>query len=187
MLQAVQLKLWSAAEEGDAAEVRRCLDAGADPSTANRFGWNALHRACMGGNVECVEPLLPAADDSGRAALLAKPDGAGNLPLHIAAGCGHRAVVDLLLRSGAAVDATTAAPKDGGGSSELDTPMHTACKALAGARAPLDESLFDVVVALIAGGGLLEATDARGRMAAAYLTQPQQQRLLARIRPSVPD
>ena len=184
MLTAVQLKLWSAAEEGDAAEVRRCLNAGANQAITNRLGWNALHRACMSGNVECVEPLLPVDDDASRAKLLATADGAGNLPLHIAAGCGHRSVVDLLLRSGAAVDAATSAPKDGGGSSEMDTPMHSACKALADAQAPNADKLLDVVVALIAHGGLLEATDARGRMAASYLTKPMQQKLLLRIRPA---
>ena len=186
MLTAVQLKLWSAAEEGDAAEVRRCLNAGANQTITNRFGWNALHRACMSGNVECVEPLLPVDDDAARAKMLATADGAGNFPLHIAAGCGHRGVVDVLLRSGAAVDAATATPKDGsgGGSSEMDTPMHSACKALADAQAPHADKLLDVVVALIANGGLLEATDARGRMAASYLPKPMQQKLLLRIRPA---
>ena len=62
MLKAVQLKLWSAAELGDATEVQRCLDGGAETSVTNRLGWNALHRACMSGSVECVECLLPADD-----------------------------------------------------------------------------------------------------------------------------
>ena len=145
MLQAVQLKLWSAAETGDAVELKRCLEAGADPRTTNRLGWNALHRACMSGNVDCVEPLLPADDEAARVAFLALPDGAGNLPIHIAAGCGHADVVKLLLRSGAKVDATTGEPKEGD-SSTLDQPMHTACKALSEARErPKVESLLETV------------------------------------------
>ena len=217
MLQAVQLKLWSAAETGDAVELKRCLEAGADPRTTNRLGWNALHRACMSGNVDCVEPLLPADDEAARVALLALPDGAGNLPIHIAAGCGHADVVKLLLRSGAKVDATTGEPKEGD-SSTLDQPMHTACKALSEARErPKVESLLETVrvplpppsctacvcslvsdrsllavrvlacaqiVALIQGGGLLEAEDAKKRMAASYLTPPMVHILLARVRPS---
>ena len=219
MLQAVQLKLWSAAETGDAVELKRCLEAGADPRTTNRLGWNALHRACMSGNVDCVEPLLPADDEAARVAFLALPDGAGNLPIHIAAGCGHADVVKLLLRSGAKVDATTGEPKEGD-SSTLDQPMHTACKALSEARErPKVESLLETVrvplpppsctacvcslvsdrrclhccvclralvqiVALIQGGGLLEAEDAKKRMAASYLTPPMVHILLARVRPS---
>ena len=42
------------------------------------------------------------------------------------------------------------------------------------------------VVALIAHGGLLEATDARGKMAAAYLPAPLQRALLAKIKPPDP-
>ena len=185
MLKAVQLKLWEAAELGDATEVRRCLDAGAETHVANRLGWNALHRACMSGSTECVELLLPT-DDSALVALLAKPDGAGNLPLHIAAGRGHAGVVRLLLRSGAPSGSPTLEPKEGG-RNDLDTPMHTACKALAASRTrEAVEPLLDVVVELIAGGGLLEATDARGRMAAAYLPPPLRMVLLARIKPAAP-
>ena len=40
------------------------------------------------------------------------------------------------------------------------------------------------IVALIQGGGLLEAEDAKKRMAASYLTPPMVHILLARVRPS---
>ena len=39
---------------------------------------------------------------------------------------------------------------------------------------------------LIAHGGLLEATDARGRMAASFLTPPLVQRLLVRVNKPAP-
>ena len=185
MLQAKQLKLWEAAELGDAAEVARCLEAGASRSVSNRFGWNALHRACMSGSVECVGLLLPAEDDeAGRELALKTPDGAGNMPLHIAAGCGHRDVARQLLGAGAVVDAPTAEPKEG--TSDQDTPMHTACKALSAAQGPLVEKLLDTIVELLSKGGLLESQDAKGKMAAMYLTQVKQRMLLARVKPPAP-
>ena len=63
MLQAVQLKLWEAAELGDAAEVHRCMQAGANAAVANRLGWNALHRACMSGSLQSIVHLLPTGSD----------------------------------------------------------------------------------------------------------------------------
>jgi len=189
MLQAVQLKLWEAAELGDAAEVHRCMQAGANAAVANRLGWNALHRACMSGSLQSIVHLLPSGSDEAakvRATLLSTPDGAGYHPLHIAAGCGHSNVVQLLLKAGAQVDAPTAAPKEGNGGgdvSEMDTPMHTACKALADPdREAQVEQLLDVVVSLLSAGGLLEAQNAKGRMAVACLPQPMQKRLLERVK-----
>lgn len=182
MLPAFQLKLWSASESGDEAEVRRCLELGADVNTKNRLGWNAMHRACMSGSTACVELLLPK-DESSRADLLARPDGAGNMPLHIAAASGHAEVVNVLLGSGAAVDAIKA--KADGGESEFDTPMHSACKLCKDASPEMQEKLLDVIMALLARGGLLEAKDRRGREAAAYLTKELQLRLLTRVKASM--
>lgn len=188
MLQAVQLKLWEAAELGDAAEVQRCLEAGAKTAVRNRLGWNALHRACMSGSVQTVVHMLPAGSEEAaktRSLLLSTPDGAGYYPLHIAAGCGHTTTVQLLLKAGAEVDKKTAEPKEGnGGSSDADTPVHTACKALADPdREPQTEELLDVVVALLSAGGLLEALNAKGRMAVQYLPQAMQGKLLRRVKP----
>lgn len=179
MLPAFQLKLWSASETGDVAEVERCLKLGADVATKNRLGWNALHRGCMSGSIECVQLMLPN-ERCACEALLAKGDDAGNTPLHIAAGCGHAQMVSLLLRSGAAVDAAKSEAE--GGACEGDTPMHTACKALAIADTDeLRERLMGAILQLLHHGGLLEAQNKRGRMAASFLTQPIMLQLLSRI------
>ena len=179
MLPAFQLKLWAAAETGDQAEVERCLGLGAKVATKNQLGWNALHRGCMNGSVNCVELMLPS-EEKERAELLAKGDSAGNTPLHIAAGCGHVQLTSLLLRSGAAVDAVKSEAEDG--SCEGDTPMHTACKALTKADSPeVHERYMDVILRLLHHGGLLEATNARKRMAASFLSQPLMMQLLGRI------
>ena len=177
MLPACQLKLWEASEMGDATEVKRCLEAGAKSEISNRLGWNAMHRACMSGNAECVSLLLPD-DGKERVELLAKPDGAGYLPLHIACGFGHHSLVDFLAQSGAVIDAPMIKEDSAG-----DTPMHTACKALSDAAPDRQDAYITVIVALIKRGGLLEAEDAKGRMAAAFLTMPLVGRLLARIKP----
>jgi len=187
MLKACQMHLWEACETGDVAEVKRCLAEGATLHEKNRFGWTALHRACMGGSAECVSLVLPQ-DEKARAACIAQPDTEGNAPLHIAAGCAHAAVVSLLLREGAEVHkrkGTADEMKEGGA-----TPMHTACKALAGTikedPAQIDavrqERLIDAIIALLSGGGLLEAPDQRGNMAASFLPKPMLLRLLARVR-----
>ena len=96
--------------------------------------------------------------------------------------------MQLLLKAGAQVDAPTAAPKEGnGGISEMDTPMHTACMALADPdREPQVEQLLDVIVTLLSAGGLLEAPNAKGRMAVACLPQPMQKSLLERVKAPTP-
>ena len=64
------------------------------------------------------------------------------------------------------------------------TPMHCCCAALADADAdaPKQEALYRTALALIAGGGLLEAPDACGRLAAARLRRAQMFRLLDLVR-----
>ena len=180
MLSQAQMQLWSACETGDIAAVRRCLEEGASVDDRNRHGWSALHRACMGGNPECVKLVLPS-DPQLSGQMLRSPDIDGNAPLHMAAGCGHSAIVKLLMSSGAAPDLrkqTEDGPKEDGA-----TPMHTACKALADASEPQrQERLLETIVALLSGGALLEAKDERGRMAAAFLPQSMQTRLLERVR-----
>ena len=149
----------------------------AKADVANRLGWNALHRGCMSGSVEVVSTLLPE-EEQERTRLLAQPDGAGYTPLHIACGYGHASVVDHLASVGAVLDAPMTKEDSAG-----DTPMHTACKALSDAKPERQDLYIDVIVSLIKSGGLLESEDAKGRMAAAFVTKPLQARLLARLRP----
>lgn len=60
--------------------------------------------------------------------------------------------------------------------------MHLACRELAKSREPQQvEQRMDVVLALLANGGLLESEDARGKMAVQYLPQILMRVLLARI------
>eukprot|EP01048_Picozoa_sp_COSAG05_P039757 COSAG05_NODE_19964_length_285_cov_0.478495_1_plen_95_part_11 len=68
-----------AAREGDAAGVRECLEAGADPNAAapDSYGMTAMHRAAIRGkSVEVLEVLLEAGakadklDERGQTALM---------------------------------------------------------------------------------------------------------------------
>ena len=145
MLQRCQLDLWSACEHGDAPSVRRCLEAGAKVGVKNRLGWNALHRACMSGSTECVDLLLPPdEEEKAHSELLRQPDGAGNTPLHIAAGGGHIQVTESLLRAGASADVSGKGSQDG--SDDPGTPMHVVCKALSAAVEPERQSRLQEVV-----------------------------------------
>jgi ankyrin repeat protein len=51
-------ELWEAARRGDAAAVRRILDAGVDVNTPFRYGATALSYACDRGHLEVVRVLL---------------------------------------------------------------------------------------------------------------------------------
>lgn len=53
--------LYGAADAGEAAEVRRLLEAGANPK-ATPFGTTALIWAAKGGWVDCVLELAPVSD-----------------------------------------------------------------------------------------------------------------------------
>ena len=187
MLQPCQLNLWKAAETGDVTALRRALDQGAVVASRNRLGWNALHRVWMVDNVEALQLVLKAGEteleraelpatgssQEKRPPLIATEDAEGNSPLHVAAGCGHVAMVNALLQAGADVGAKK---KYGG------TPMHTCCQALADATAPeLVQRLQDVVMVLLSAGGLLEAEDEHGKPAVLALSKEQRQVLLTRI------
>ena len=187
MLQPCQLNLWKAAETGDVAGLRRALDEGAIVASRNRLGWNALHRVCIVDNVEALQLVLKAGEteleraelpatgssQEQRPPLIATEDAEGNSPLHVAAGCGHVAMVRALLQAGANVGAKK---KYGG------TPMHTCCQALADAtETEKVQRLHEVVMELLGAGGLLEAEDDRGKPAALALSKEQRQALLGRV------
>ena len=92
-------ELVKAAEDGDAAETKRLLDAGVDPNAMNADHRTALIGAAESGKEEVARLLL----DHG-----AKPDvqlpGTGWAPLHIAAFLGHVEVVRALLDHGANIN-----------------------------------------------------------------------------------
>ena len=68
-------KMTEVAEKGEAAEVKRFIDEGAEPNAKNRHGWGALHEAVFHGHEEVVKVLLSegacpkAMTDDGRAPL----------------------------------------------------------------------------------------------------------------------
>ncbi len=132
-----------AAHAGDAAEVRRLLDSGADPDGAGHLGWTPLAMAVAEGHKEVVEALIDAGADvnvknlAGRTPLMfacrygfidiarklldsgADPEASPSLPeanaLMAAAQGGHEDVVRLLLERGA-----KAKVLDGNGNTAID-------------------------------------------------------------------
>jgi ankyrin repeat protein/beta-lactamase regulating signal transducer with metallopeptidase domain len=105
--------LLRAAHEGDLGEVRRLLEAGADPNRTETFEgrWqdgiqrSALGGAARGGHLEVARLLL------GRGAQVDLTPRGDASPLMIAAGHGHRDLVRLLLDAGA--DPSRVVPGDG--------------------------------------------------------------------------
>eukprot|EP01046_Picozoa_sp_COSAG06_P035661 COSAG06_NODE_3852_length_4829_cov_3.475899_3_plen_163_part_00 len=103
-------KLRTAAYKGDTAEVRECLEAGADPNAPYPgYGRTAMHRAAVEGkSVEVLEVLR------GARAEVDKADKYGYTPLMVAAGTGATdAVLRWLLEQGADWRQATSGPGAG--------------------------------------------------------------------------
>lgn len=113
-------KLRKAAKRGDAAEIARLLDAGADINAAGGFWGNtALGWAADQGHLDCARLLLD------RGAKIDAPNSLGWSPL-VNAILGNRApIVELLLEKGAS---TTL--KDGSGRTPLDNALNYKMKAM---------------------------------------------------------
>lgn len=97
-----ETKLFRAARQGNAKQVKKLLRQGADPDTKNDQGLTPLHQAAYWGETEIVQLLLEAG---------AKPDadnGRGWTPLHSAAMSGgykvRKDIIDLLIAAGADQD-----------------------------------------------------------------------------------
>lgn len=103
-------KLRKAAKRGDAAEITRLLDAGADINDAGGFWGNtALGWAADQGHLHCVRLLLE------RGAKIDATNSLGWSPLVNAIVSNHGEIVDLLLEKGASItlkDATDRTPLD---------------------------------------------------------------------------
>lgn len=85
--------LHGAASSGRVIAVSLLLNYGADIHWAGRDGRTVLHRAVQGGNLGTVEILI----GRGANADVMKADGAGDLPLHIAAREGYVEIINRLL------------------------------------------------------------------------------------------
>ncbi|CAB1097677.1 unnamed protein product [Ectocarpus sp. CCAP 1310/34] len=125
-----------AAAKGDMGCLRELMQSGARANVANNVGWSPLHYAVLGGHVSAVEALLRAgaypcfrdnhlisplhlastqacekdtfrriAELLGPSALLAR-DELQQTPLHVAASCGNRGAVSVLLELNADPEAT---------------------------------------------------------------------------------
>ncbi|CAN0302416.1 unnamed protein product, partial [Ectocarpus sp. 12 AP-2014] len=125
-----------AAAKGDIGCLRELMQSGARANVANNVGWSPLHYAVLGGHVSAVEALLRAgaypcfrdnhlisplhlactqacekdtfrriAELLGPSALLAR-DELQQTPLHVAASCGNRGAVFVLLDLNADPEAT---------------------------------------------------------------------------------
>ncbi len=88
--------LFAAARKGDAAAVRRLLDAGADPNAKTEYGATALHFAADRGHLAVVRLLLEKKADAN-----AKDTFYSATPLTWAAMRGHAPVVAALIDGGA--------------------------------------------------------------------------------------
>jgi len=94
--------LWNSSgffENAMAADVKRCLTAGAYLEARDEFGWTPLHVAARYGRAETVTALVKAGADMGAW------DEDGDTPLHVAAGWGTAATVAALIKAGAKVNA----------------------------------------------------------------------------------
>ncbi|XP_065846431.1 uncharacterized protein [Oscarella lobularis] len=87
--------VWDAAFAGNARDVHRAVDCGAEPDAYDKSGQTALHKATVNGHVDCMEALEERGWD------LNKPDQSGCAALHIAAKSGHRRAVEWLVERGA--------------------------------------------------------------------------------------
>jgi len=94
--------LHGAASAGNAAEVERLIDGGADVNARGPGGRSPLHYAAEQGGLEVVQLLLNKGADANA------EDQGQCTPLHLAAQGGHREVSEALLKAGAEVNAVDA-------------------------------------------------------------------------------
>jgi ankyrin repeat protein len=88
-----------AAYQGDVAEAKRLLKAGADVHATNIYGVNAMQLAADSANTQLIALLLKAGGDP------QSPNADGETALHLVARAGNVEAAKLLLKAGAKVDA----------------------------------------------------------------------------------
>jgi uncharacterized protein len=87
-----------AAFQGDVAEAKRLIKAGANVRAANAYGVNAMQLAADSGNTPLIAVLLQAGADPN------SPNADGETALHLVARAGDVPAAKLLLKAGAKVD-----------------------------------------------------------------------------------
>lgn len=98
-------KLFVAAALGDTMGAVNCLFEGADVSRADLNGYTALHYAAQRGNITTAEALIVGTGTANRHAIIEAKTPDGSTPLILAATYGIDAIVLMLARSGALLDA----------------------------------------------------------------------------------
>lgn len=171
-----QTPLMMAAMYGKVSCIERLLQAG-----ANILLFDSLHRrtclhyAANYGHTNCLEAVLsaaqstPVADSWGFARFVNVRDGIGATSLHLAARMKHAGVVQLLLRNGAIVCATTGAHGRPG-----STPLHLAARG----------GCLDSVRELLAWGADRIQRDASGRIPYAVALKYKHSACAALLNPS---
>jgi hypothetical protein len=127
-----------AAFQGDIAEAKRLIKAGANVRAVNAYGVNAMQLAADSGNTELIALLLKAGADPN------SPNADGETALHLVARAGDVPAAKLLLKAGAKVD-----PRENFGG---QTPLMWA--AMGGNT--------DAITWLVAHGAKVNAADKKG-------------------------
>jgi len=109
--------LYSAVYVNDAAEVKRLLEAGADPNSTSKYGNPPLHRTCHRGFYGIARLLIEHGADVNAV------DGHGHTPLHWACERNYPTLIRLLIEHGADVNMRSRTQVHSG-----FTPLHFACK-----------------------------------------------------------
>jgi len=84
-----------AVNKGEAADVRKLLEAGANPDEQDGYGWTPLRYAVRGGHMDAALALIESGADVDLAS------NTGRTPLMSAAGNGLSDMVEMLLKAGA--------------------------------------------------------------------------------------
>jgi ankyrin repeat protein len=95
--------LMTAANSGDAAEIRKLAEGGAEPNELDAYGWSALRYAVRSGHMDAATALIELGADVDLASK------SGRTPLMSAAGNGLSDMVEMLLKAGADHQATNSA------------------------------------------------------------------------------